>query len=197
MRLRRFRNQHKAGGAGVEPVAEHGRPIAPRLKGALAVEIQRHAVDERVGGAACLVGYRDPGGLVHGEHGAILVDDAQFWPRREERRAIRRAEHRVRQIDAHCAALREPRRERLLFAVHFDLIFAQVFVQAARGKRASSAASKRGRVVSVTTNSRIRALLPAFYAMFHAMACECAIPNGGGKAFGFPIKVMYFFLSHV
>ena len=132
-RLSGLGHQHKAAGAGVQPVAQRrGKALAGAVF-ALFIEIQLHPVDEGV--RVVFVVHRQAGGFVGNEQLVIFIHHFCGILRPQESRAFRgrRSVQLVGQKkQLYLVARLHTGGEGLLFAVQLYLVFPQGLVQAAR-----------------------------------------------------------------
>ena len=132
--LRGLGNDHKAAGAGVQPVAQGGGVQVVLLVLALLVQVQQRTVQQSIVLRAI---HRNAGGLVHDQdlravvhhlcRGAGVLPCGAFHP------AVG-VQHVIQNEQLDLIARHHAGGKRLLFAVQLDLVFPQRLVQAAGGQ---------------------------------------------------------------
>ena len=132
--LRGLGNDHKAAGAGVQPVTQGGGVQVVLLVLALLVQVQQRTVQQSV---VLRTVHRNAGGLVHDQdlravvhhlrRGAGVLPRGAFYPTVGVQNVVQNE-----QLDF--IACHHAGGKRLLFAVQLDLVFPQRLIQAAGGQ---------------------------------------------------------------
>ena len=132
--LRGLGNDHKAAGAGVQPVAQGGGVQVVLLVLALLVQVQQRTVQQ---GVVLRAVHRNAGGLVHDQDLRAVVHHlrrgAGVLPCRAFHPAVG-VQHVVQNEQLDLIARHHAGGKRLLFAVQLDLVLPQRLVQAAGGQ---------------------------------------------------------------
>ena len=132
--LRGLGNDHKAAGAGVQPVAQGGGVQVVLLVLALLIQVQQRAVQQSIvlravhGNAGGLVHDQDLRAVVHHlRRGAGVLPCGAFHP-------TVGVQHIVQDEQLDLIARHHAGGKRLLFAVQLDLVLPQRLIQAAGGQ---------------------------------------------------------------
>ena len=132
--LRGLGNDHKAAGAGVQPVAQGGGVQVVLLVLALLVQVQQRAVQQSI---VLRTVHRNAGGLVHDQDLRAVVHHlrrgAGVLPCRAFHPAVG-VQHVIQNEQLDLIARHHAGGKRLLFAVQLDLVLPQRLVQTAGGQ---------------------------------------------------------------
>ena len=132
--LRGLGNDHKAAGAGVQPVAQGGGVQVILLVLALLVQVQQRTVQQ---GVVLRAVHRNAGRLIHDQNLRAVVHhlrrSAGILPCRAFHPAVG-VQHIVQNEQLDLVACHHAGGKRLLFAVQLDLVLPQRLIQAAGGQ---------------------------------------------------------------